>query len=439
MKATRLFEWKNWDKGLLPSLEPHSEGKLKVLGDYVEDYITILCADSYGRDTFKITIVDGFAGGGAYAMEKSGSPFVLLEAVEIAEAKINSGGRQKPLTIDCHFYFVEEDTDAFECLKSKLLESKYKDRLGMTIFLMKGAFQNCQSQIVLETKQRFTRGGSRVIFFLDQCGYSDVNPKLLRSISTHLNNKAEFIINFAVDWLSDFISNNDIFRKVFPGLGLESELNADQLIFVKEQSGHDWRYIIESMIGPAFRNVAGSPFFSPFYIAPVGNHRGYWLLHLAPHARARSAMLDVYWKNANSHRHFGNPGLNMLAYKADADQTGYLEGMAFDEITRQTAKNALMVDFARVIRDSHTYGISFKGFAEMYCNQTIANNSLIAETLEHLVVENQIIIKGAKGKPKRSEKIKPNDIILPYNQLLFEVFKKKNGKMLLGQALSLEK
>jgi hypothetical protein len=59
--------------------------------------------------------------------------------------------------------------------------------------------------------------------------------------------------------------------------------------------------------------------------------------------------------------------------------------------------------------------------------------------LEHLVVENQIIIKGAKGKPKRSEKIKPNDIILPYNQLLFEVFKKKNGKMLLGQALSLEK
>jgi hypothetical protein len=84
-----------------------------------------------------------------------------------------------------------------------------------------------------------------------------------------------------------------------------------------------------------------------------------------------------------------------------------------------------MVDFARVIRDSHTYGISFKGFAEMYCNQTIANHSLIAETLEHLVVENQIIIKGAKGKPKRSEKIKPNDIILPYNQLLFEVFKKK--------------
>src|SRR5439155_8839115 len=140
--------------------------------------------------------------------------------------------------------------------------------------------------------------------------YSDVNPKMLQSISAHLNHKAEFIINFAVDWLADFISDNANFRTIFPSLRLDSELSASDLIVAKEQSGHDWRYVVESMVGPAYRSVAGSPFFSPFYIAPVGKHRGYWLLHLAPHARARSAMLDVYWRNANGHRHFGNVGLN---------------------------------------------------------------------------------------------------------------------------------
>ena len=81
----KLFDWKNWKKGLLPPLEPHSEGKLQVLRDYVEDYICILCSDSFGRDIFRITIVDGFAGGGVYALDKKGSPHVLLEAVETAE------------------------------------------------------------------------------------------------------------------------------------------------------------------------------------------------------------------------------------------------------------------------------------------------------------------------------------------------------------------
>ena len=86
----------------------------------MEDYICILCADSFGREQFRITLVDGFAGGGMYATGKAGSPFVLLEAVETAEARINSGGREKPLAVDCHFYFVEEDPDAFECLATEL-------------------------------------------------------------------------------------------------------------------------------------------------------------------------------------------------------------------------------------------------------------------------------------------------------------------------------
>jgi three-Cys-motif partner protein len=416
------FEWKEWNSGKLPELERHSEAKLNVLRNYVTDYICILCSDSYGRDAFKITMVDGFAGGGAYRDGKFGSPFVFLEAVAAADSKINAN-RHKPLLIDCHYYFVEEKREAFECLQAQLQHSIYKDQLWKTIFLKHGSFHQCQTQIVAEPKARFTRGGSRVIFFLDQCGYTDVHPQMLNSISTELNNKAEFIINFAVSWLIDFVSNTDEFRQMLVSLGLDSELSAETLIRVKEKSGSDWRYIIEAMIGPAFRKVAGAQFFSPFYIAPIDNHRGYWLLHLAPHIRARSAMLDVYWRNANGHRHFGHLGLNMLSYKPDAKQAGYLEGFAFDDFTKKTAKGELKTDFARVIRDSHTEGISFRNFATKYCNQTIANESLIAETLEELSRDGEITILGPNGSPKRSEAIGANDIVIPCNQLVFETLR----------------
>ena len=416
------FNWTGWNDGKLPTLEPHSQAKLSVLGDYVTDYICILCANSFGRDVFKISLVDGFAGGGAYDGQKQGSPFVLLQAVAAAETKINAT-RDKPIKIDCHYYFVEKDQVNFDCLQFQLQQSIYKSELGKTIFLLRGAFHEHQTQIVAKTKERFTRGGSRVIFFLDHCGYTDVHPLMLRNISEQLNKKAEYIINFAVSWLTDFIGDESKLTAMLSNLGLESELTAKELIEAKERSGFDWRYLIESRIGTAYRKVAGAAFFSPFYIAPIDNHRGYWLLHLAPHIRARSAMLGVHWANANGHLHFGHLGLNMLSYKPEADQGGYLNGFAFDAMTKDSAKVGLKTDFARVIRDSHTDGISFQEFANHYCNSTIADEELMSQTMAELSAENEIIIRGPKGRPKRSESVSPKDIILPCNQLFFQKLK----------------
>lgn len=113
----------------------------------------------------------------------------------------------------------------------------------------------------------------------------------------------------------------------------------------------------------------------------------------------------------------------MLSYKPDAKQEGYLEGFAFDGFTKSAAMELLKTDFARVIRDSHTEGISFRNFATKYCNQTIANESLIAETIAELSRAGEIIILGPKGSPKRSEAIGANDIVLPCNQLIFETLR----------------
>ena len=409
--AKALFDWSDW-KNTLPSLEVHSQAKLDVLRQYIEQYIAILCRDTFGKTEFRLTLVDGFAGGGVYAGDRLGSPFVLLEAVKTAEALLNQY-RTKGITIDCHFYFVEKDRAAAECLEYHLRQRDYGSELGKTIFLIRDTFQNAHAAIVSDSQRRYSRGGSRVIFFLDQCGYSDVPAALLHSISQKLNSKAEFILNFAIDWLTAYIGDNQVFAKIYPGLGLEDVLPIADLIEAKKNPQFNLQYIVESKIGPAFQKVSGSPFFSPFYIQAPKSNRGYWLVHLAPQVRARSAMLDVFWKVANGCLHFGHTGMDMLTFKADADPTGYLDGLEFGDSTRKAVRTRLSQDFARAIRNEHKNGISYRQFLELYCNQVMANEEIIRATLIELMQEGEINVCGQRGGAKRGDEIDREDILSP--------------------------
>jgi len=409
----KLFDWESWRDGKYPELELHSVAKLKVLEDYVKDYIRILCSHSFGQDVFQITLVDGFSGGGIYRNGKPGSPFVLINAVRTAEAALNLNGRSKPIHIDCDYHFIDENLTAIDCLRAQFDTSAFKDWIGKTIFIHHGAFEQKYHVVVDRLKKRHPKGGARVIFFLDQCGYTNVSPALVRTISEKLDNKAEFIINFAIEWLADFFADDNLSRKRLETLNLGSELSVDELIKIKQTGGVHWKYLVEAKIGPAYRKVSGSPFFSPFYIEPEDGHRGYWLLHLAPHERARSAMMDVHWKHSNAHRHYGHNGLYMLAHKADANPTGYMQGMDFASATRAEMEIKLAEDFARWIRDHHANGIAFGDFSKSLSNDTLATRKMKSDVINNLVERDEVIVKGPKGKSKRSETINDGDVILP--------------------------
>ena len=255
-----LFDWSSWQTKL-PSLAKHSQAKLDVLRTYIEDYIQILCTGNPGQDRFRLTLVDGFAGGGIYEGGLFGSPFILLQAVQVAEARLNET-RTKRITIDCHFYFVEKSAPAADCLEHQLKQSIHGHQLGKSIFLIRDTFEKAQERIVAESRQRFSRGGSRVIFFLDQCGYTDAPPPLLRAISERLNLKAEFIVNLAIDWLTAYVRSESTLRKIFPGLGLEQVLPVQKVVEAIANPSFDPQYVVESLVGPAFQRVSGSPFFS---------------------------------------------------------------------------------------------------------------------------------------------------------------------------------
>lgn len=93
--------------GPLPVLEDHSRAKHDVLRAYLINYLRIL-AQNPRSEGIKVTLVDGFAGGGLYQTlagdTVGGSPLVLLEALHEARALVAQDRLQRgvrtPYVID---------------------------------------------------------------------------------------------------------------------------------------------------------------------------------------------------------------------------------------------------------------------------------------------------------------------------------------------------
>lgn len=410
---------------MLSVLEEHSFVKLEILRDYIVSYIQILCQRHlrFQEGVFKITIVDGFAGGGMYDEEKEGSPFFLLRAVRGAEAILNRPFKDIKIKILADFFFIEEDKAACKCLLHHLSKSEFKSEINRSINVIHGKFQEHYHKVIDHSKGKYKRGKSRVIFFLDQCGYSNVSPFIIREISQQLNFGAEFIINFSIDFFLTFVGDSEQFKKLFEDFNLNNYIDLDEIVRIKENKSVDWRYLIEGKFGEAYQLASASKCITPFYIQPYKRNRGYWLLHLSSHSRARLAMTDVFWKNANS-RHFGGKGLDMLSYKAEAPdyKYNYLDGMGLSDLeTKNESKAALLDDIPREIWKKHTDGISIKDFMSKYCTESIANTPLWDETFKELMRSNDVQIKGARGGKKRSQNISEYDIISPNTQRYFNL------------------
>ncbi len=414
-------KYDEWEKGGLVVLDKHSRAKHEVLQTYVERYLEILCR-RYGMTSFKITLVDGFAGGGLYKEGELGSPLILLQAVESAEAKINNF-REKKITVDAHYYFIEKMKNTFSTLSS-VLSRRYKDKMGQTIFLKNGLFEEYVDTIINSVRKRNPRSGGRVIFFLDQTGYSQVNPKTVRYIREQLKDKhgnehAEFIITISTDYFTDFINDKlPTFKKKIQDLGLEPYINSEEILRIKKENQDNWKYIIEAKFSFAWQQATGASYIRPFFIEPEYTHRGYWLLHLSPHPTAHDAMTDIHWEKGNYFRHYGGGlGFNIFGYKPQPNDN--LNGTSFNDVFRQENEKSLMEEIPRHIRKFGDDGIRVEEFIDMYRNFKAVSNIIVEKALLNACQEGQIVILGSQGGKKRNlNSLSKKDIILPQRQII---------------------
>jgi three-Cys-motif partner protein len=135
----------DWNPNLPADIEQHSVVKHEILKTYLVNYVLTLISPF--QDEFKLTLVDGFSGGGVYRHKDTkeliyGSPIIMLEAIQEAYFKINKN-RKKPIILNIHYFFVDQNKSACDCLTYVLNEKGYGNLIDKSIYILTDSFAGC--------------------------------------------------------------------------------------------------------------------------------------------------------------------------------------------------------------------------------------------------------------------------------------------------------
>lgn len=416
---------KHYDYSNGPSfIEPHSIAKHRVLQTYLAAYFQTLVS-SPNQDEFRLTLVDGFAGGGAYRDPDSkailpGSPLIMLDAVREASFELNRE-RRKPVNLDVSYFFIEKKAETASHLKKTLVDRGYEKLFEDKIFLRNASFLDSVDNIIRFIQTKSPKNG-RSIFLLDQYAYKDVPAHIVKKI-LHTLPRAEVILTFGVDSFINFASDNRLSQSLLAQIGIPDALQGRTFDEIKS-SERDWRLFIQGSLYKGLVDRCGAEYFTPFFIR---NHQGfgdYWLIHMSQHPRARDVMTEVHWKNNNYFIHYGGAGLDMfgtgmIGYdpRFDTSRSGQTAlDFEFDDIAKGSSVGALLEQIPRYIY-AHEDGVSFGELFTKTCNMTPASANIYRTALERLIEERAIIVKSDSDATRRSAaRIKFSDQLLPHDQ-----------------------
>ena len=396
--------------GSLPVIEDHSLAKHEVLRAYLVNYLRIL-AQNPKSEGIRVTLVDGFAGGGQYQTPigniVNGSPLVLLDALDEARALVATDrqerGIRKPYVIDAHVHLVEKHPATHTFLQKVIADSPKAHAGSTVVHVHKGDFHKKLPDILKDIQARQKKNG-RSVFILDQYGWSRVNLEAVKTIFSELPS-AEVFLTWMIDSLVNFLSG-EMVDKLNPALeraGFGGALTADKLLAIKNGNSGDegeltWRRAIQSTMTRQICGISGATYCTPFYIVPRTSRRGYWLLHLAQHLRANEEMKRIHWENNNLH-HPGGPGFNMLGFIGNNGQLAF--DNRFDEHAGRVTLDALREDIPKRIEKLET-PLRFGKLVQVTANETPARFQQLQEAIFALARERSLIVRTKAGSVRRN-------------------------------------
>lgn len=411
----------NWKDGP-DQIQAHSIAKHRILQSYLAAYFRTLVS-SPNQEVLRLTLVDGFAGGGLYVHSETqelvkGSPFILLDSTREAEFKLNQG-RRKNIKLDTTYFFIEADRHAFTHLDKVLRDNGYANQIGNDIQLRLARFQDEADDIINFIKRKSPKNG-RSIFVLDQYGYKEVPTKLIQQIFSKLPS-AEVILTFGVDSFLNYASDDDLTQNLLENIGVPEALQGRTLDEIKA-SERNWRLFIQSSLYRGLVTRCGAKHYTPFFIRNNKGHGDYWLIHLSQHHKARDVMTDVHWDNNNYFIHYGGAGLDMfhmLGYDPSHDLARHGQfdlGFEFDDVARKTSIESLKEQIPHRVyaRDD---GISFGELFATTCNDSPASEKIYRESIGGLLELSLIEAVSVDGVKRRSaQQLKSSDQLMPPRQ-----------------------
>jgi three-Cys-motif partner protein len=411
--SRKPFEWPADGSGAI--LQQHSLAKLEVLRAYLIAYYQTL-ANAPGQEEIRLTLVDGFAGGGVFRHAQTnqrilGSPLIFLKASEEAQAIINAG-RRKPLRFNITYIFIEKNPNAIKSLRIALRGEGYESRIGNDIHVIQSTFEDQIDHVIKAIKERTPRV-RRAIISLDQYGYKDVPSSQIQRLLEELP-RAEILLTFAVDAFINFASDNLATRDTLNHLGIPDALRGLTLGEIKANN-HHFRFYIQSCLYRDLTEACGARYYTLFFIRTEG-HGDYWLVHLSQHPKAKDVMTQVHWANNNHFIHYGGAGLDMfhvLGYDANRDERFTGQGslaFGFDDRANDASIALLTDQLVRMIHERQA--IRFGDLYESTCNTTPADSPRYRKALETLIGHKEIVITGTHGGQRRkATTIDDDDII----------------------------
>ena len=264
----RHYDWKNGPA----TLAPHSLAKHTILREYVEQYVHILTR-SGTIPSFSLMLIDGFAGGGEYVLEgegsriHDGSPFILINAVNAAVARINGPQKRKPINVDARFVFVEVEEVNWAYLKSAVERRPESKALGDRVEVIRGSFEDKLDRIISRVQ------GARPIFVLDQYGYTAIPVDTIAKIMTMLP-KAEIFMTIAVDNISHYAKTA---RSTLIHMGqslridpriddfIEGRRDMDEVDGLSREDRHELMLHIQQRLHDAFARHSQALYYTPFF------------------------------------------------------------------------------------------------------------------------------------------------------------------------------
>lgn len=329
-----------------------------------------------------------------------------MDAVQAAEAAINVS-RAKPLRVDARYFLIDRDPSAVACLREMLRRRSNWASEKDVVQVIEGNFESHLGGII----QAITGRGRarRSIFVLDQYGYTAAPPGLLRRIFDNLPN-AEVFLTVAVGWMAAYLPN---LKAAATKLGISQDVLTrvaacgDDGPAIDDVELRPTLQRLQLLLKEAFTTETGSTYYTPFFIVSRESNRSYWFLHMANNARANDVMKVLHWKVENHFEHFGGPGLAMLGYDPQRDDslTGQLP-FRFDDPARERTCTTLSSSLAARIASDYPDGVPFDHLFEQLCNETPATKAMLADTVCDLCEARELQKTGGHGE-RRAPTTKP--------------------------------
>lgn len=403
------YDWHIGDEP--PKIELHSLAKHRVYAEYLTHYIQVLNANPR-IPVFRLTLIDGFAGGGVYIRPQDnclypGSPLQLINAAEAAAIAVNTKRQQEgirvPFTLQAEYFFIEKKKSNHEYLNWYLSEQGLRSRFNNDIFSLRGEFTEQLDRIIAHIVN--SGENRRCIFLLDQYGYGEVPFDDVRTIFSKLAN-AEIILTFATDWLIDYMSNSPEYLKTLHRIGIDQVLDIDGLLQDKNDN-KDWRKLVQFELHRVIKSQSGAKHYTPFFIVSKEANRSFWLVHLSNHPRARDVMTQLHWRLKNHFAHYGGPGIRMFGYDPTKDEqiTGLADlfgetEYSFDETAKNRTIQGVVVELPEVIQQ-YADGIQFSELYRLVANTTPATSQHIKEAAALLSDARELEILGPNSEHRR--------------------------------------